>query len=489
MPKDRMTSSGDAPVLVVFRHDLRLSDNPALAAAAETGRPLAALFVLDEMSPGIRPLGGAARWWLDGSLRALAAQLATRGVPLTLQCGGMAERVVTAAQALGAADVVWTRRYAAAEQAADARMKSELARLGIGAHSFNGTLIIEPWEVRNGAGQPFRVFTPFWRAVRASSPVRALAEAVPTLRPHPRPLPSEDLDTWRLTPTTPDWAGGMRAAWTPGEAGALASVDRFLRDVLPGYAERRDRPDLLSTSRLSPHLRFGELSPVRLWHGTRTAIEAGATPAAESDIEKFLSEIGWREFAYHLLGQFPALAMAHFQPRFDAFPWRDDRMALNAWQKGRTGYPIVDAGMRELWHTGWMHNRVRMIVASFLVKHLLIDWRRGEEWFWDTLVDADPASNAASWQWVAGSGADAAPFFRILNPVLQGEKFDPQGAYVRRWVPELAALPDATLHRPWTAGELTLRDAGIVLGRTYPRPIVDHDHARARALAALRNIR
>jgi deoxyribodipyrimidine photo-lyase len=284
----------------------------------------------------------------------------------------------------------------------------------------------------------------------------------------------------------PDWAAGLRATWQPGERAAQARLKAFLDRDVAGYAADRDRPDR-ATSGLSPHLRFGEISPRQVWHAARFA--AAERPLLSGGIDKFLSEVGWREFCRHLLFDVPDLATRNLQPSFDGFGWRQDAAALAAWQRGRTGYPLVDAGMRELWHTGAMHNRVRMVAASFLVKHLLIDWREGEKWFWDTLVDADAGSNPANWQWVAGCGADAAPYFRVFNPVLQGEKFDPDGAYVRRWVPELAALPTGLIHQPWSAPPLELGGAGVVLGETYPRPIVDHKAGRERALAAYAKLR
>jgi deoxyribodipyrimidine photo-lyase len=319
-------------------------------------------------------------------------------------------------------------------------------------------------------------------------PLPAPAALAASTLPAGAALTPVSVDDLRLRPTKPDWAKEMATLWTPGEAGARMQLGRFLEGAVKGYGDNRNRPDRISTSRLSPHLRFGEIGPRQIWHATRAAFESGHASAKAYDVEKFLTEIGWREFSYHLLHQFPELANSNFQPKFDAFPWLDDAKALNAWQRGLTGYPIVDAGMRELWRTGWMHNRVRMIVGSFLVKHLLIDWRRGEDWFWDTLVDADPASNAASWQWVAGSGADAAPYFRIFAPVLQGEKFDPNGDYVRKYVPELAKLPKQHIHKPWAAPHPVLASAGITLGRDYPHPIVNHEDARKRALAAFKSI-
>jgi deoxyribodipyrimidine photo-lyase len=300
-------------------------------------------------------------------------------------------------------------------------------------------------------------------------------------------LAGDRLESWHLEPARPDWAGGLRETWKPGEISARSRLTAFLADGVAGYCTGRDRPDRIGTSGLSPHLRFGEISPRQVWHAAGFA--AAERPALSADIDKFLSELGWREFCRHLLFDVPDLMVRNLQPAFDGFAWRHDDMALRAWQRGLTGYPIVDAGMRQLWHCGVMHNRVRMVAASFLVKHLLIDWRQGERWFWDTLVDADAGSNPANWQWVAGCGADAAPYFRVFNPVLQGEKFDPDGFYVRRWVPELAQLPARVIHQPWSAAPLELKAAGVELGRTYPEPIIDHKVGRERALAAYARLR
>jgi deoxyribodipyrimidine photo-lyase len=476
--------------IVWFRDDLRVGDNPALTAAAATGAPVIACHVLDT-GQQIRPKGGASRWWLHHSLAALARSLEARGVTLLLFAGDARAIIPALAARTGATAVHWNRRYGAAEIAVDAEVKSALKTAGVTAESYNSSLLYEPWEVRSKAGEPLRVFSPFWRAALATG------EPPRPLPPPPRlagtPVPDASafgavtLDELGLLPTSPDWAGGLRESWSPGEAGALARLEEFLESAVRGYGDGRNRPDRPSTSRLSPHLRFGEIGPRQVWHAAEQARLAGDAPAG--DIAKFQAELGWREFSYHLLFHNPELPTRNFQPRFDAFPWDGNQAALRAWQRGRTGYPLVDAGMRELWTTGWMHNRVRMIVASFLVKHLLIDWRVGEEWFWDTLCDADAASNAASWQWVAGSGADAAPYFRVFNPVLQGEKFDPDGSYVRTYVPELAKLPAKFIHRPWTAPEADLSRAGVTLGTTYPRPIVDHDRARARALEAFAQLK
>jgi deoxyribodipyrimidine photo-lyase len=470
-----------SPALVWLRDDLRLDDQPAIAAAAD--RPALFVYVHDDASPGLRPLGGASRWWLAKSLAALRHEIAARGGRLDILRGPAGELIPELARGAGASHVYWTRRYGAAEIEIDKGVKAALADAGIAAKSFNGQLLREPWEVRTEAGGAFQVFTAFWRRHRAlgayAAPLRAPERLHAARWPSeaPRRVSLEDL---ALTPLKPDWSGGLAEAWRPGEEGARARLDRFVSEALEDYAEARDRPDGRNTSMLSPHLRFGEISPRRV----AAAIEA-ARGDAEGAADKYLAELGWREFSYSLLYDFPDLAKRAWRARFENFAYREDRAGLRAWERGRTGYPLVDAGMRELWATGYMHNRVRMIAASFLIKHLLIDWRRGEEWFWDTLCDADPANNPASWQWVAGSGADAAPYFRIFNPALQGQKFDPDGAYVRRWVPELSRLDAAHVHSPGRAPSDALARAGVVIGKTYPAPIVDHAFARRRALEGL----
>jgi len=476
-------SPNAAPIVVWFREDLRLDDNPALAAALADGRPVLALYVLDEGRDAPRAPGGASRWWLNLSLKALAKDLARIGVPLVLRKGPALTAVRKVLAEVGVAHIVWNRRYDPAGIAIDAELKAILRGDGLVAESFNGALLAEPWEVLTGAGQPYRVFTPFYRAMTARGAPARPRDFEPPARPMPEPpaLQSEEIDALLPLPARPDWAGGLRDTWVPGEAGARRRLETFVAERLRRYADRRDIPAADATSLLSPHLRFGEISPRRVWFAAGE-IDGG-------HLDKFRSELGWREFSYHLLFHFPDIGHASFQPRFEAFPWRDDPDGLRAWTRGRTGYPLVDAGMRELWHTGYMHNRVRMVVASFLIKHLLIDWRHGEAWFWDTLVDADPANNAASWQWVAGSGADAAPYFRIFNPTSQGETFDPDGAYVRRWVPELARLPASYIHKPHAAPREMLEQAGIRLGDTYPRPMVEHRSARQRALDAFQSIK
>jgi deoxyribodipyrimidine photo-lyase len=476
-----MNSSDSTPAIVWFRQDLRLSDNPALSAAATGGGAVICLYVLDDS--GDWPMGGASRWWLHHSLTALRASLQARGGDLILRRGPAGEALSELASETGARAVFWNRCYEPWAVARDTAIKSRLKAEGVEARSFNAGLLYEPWTIQTKTGEPYKVFSAFWRACALAGEPEAPAAAPETLPRLHHDLRSDALDEWALTPSRPDWAGGLRDAWTPGETGAQDRLDHFLNSTIGWYRADRDRPDRPHTSKLSPHLHFGEIGPRQVWRATQAL--AGHT----SDAEKFLTELGWREFSHHLLFHFPTLPERNLRAAFDAFPWADDPAGLEAWRRGRTGYPIVDAGMRELWTTGWMHNRVRMIAASFLVKDLLLPWQAGEAWFWDTLVDADLSANAASWQWVAGSGADAAPYFRIFNPVLQGEKFDPDGAYVRRWIPELARMPSTWIHKPWLAPPAALAGAGVRLGQSYPRPIVDHGVARDRALAAFAAIK
>ncbi|WP_417503977.1 cryptochrome/photolyase family protein [Microbacterium sp.] len=421
-----------SPSLVWFRDDLRLADNPALRAAIDRGEPVIALYVLDEESPGIRPLGGAARWWLHHSLASLDERLRERGGALVLRRGAAGHVVREAVADVGAGAVFWNRRYGGAEREIDSSLKSALRAEGLEVASFAASLLHEPWTVTTGSGTHYSVFTPFWRACLALPAPRApLPE--PRTVDGPDHVPASDaLDDWDLLPTRPDWAGGLRDTWEPGEPAARRRLTEFLAHDLPSYDRARDEPAAGATSLLSPRLRWGEISPFTVWHEAVGVDGAGG----------FLSELGWREFAWHTLYHSPDLATRNLRREFDAFPWPPlDPTHLEAWQHGETGVPLVDAGMRELWHTGYMHNRVRMVVASFLVKNLLIDWRLGEEWFWDTLVDADEANNPFNWQWVAGSGADAAPYFRVFNPELQAKKFDPQGLYISQWASEAPTEP------------------------------------------------
>jgi len=444
------------PSIVWLRDDLRIADNPALDAAVSRGGPVVVLYLLDDESPGIRPLGSASRWWLHHSLAALQDALHELGATLTLRRGSALTELPALIEQSGAGAVYWNRRYGAARDI-DARLKTQFAQAGLEVASFQGSLLFEPWTIRTGSGTPFKVFTPFWRACLASGEPREPLDAPTALAGFAgadAPA-SDELDDWQLLPPRPGWAEGLRETWTPGEAGAHERLDAFADEHLGEY-HRRDEPALPATSMLSPHLRFGEISPFQVWHRMQRDLDA----AARKNRAKFLSEIGWREFSYTILFHFPEIGSKNFRADFDAFPWnRPVPEILQRWQRGETGIPLVDAGMRQLWHIGYMHNRVRMITASFLTKNLLIDWREGEAWFWDCLVDADEANNSASWQWVAGSGADAAPYFRVFNPELQAKKFDGHGVYVNRWVPE-AGTPD------------------------YPEPMVDLKQSRQEALAA-----
>jgi len=467
-----------APLIVWFRQDLRLADNPALRAAVATGRPVIPVYILDDSTDW--KLGGASRWWLHGSLSALADALKARGIHLILRRGKAAAQLERLIEETGASDVYWNRCYEPETIRRDAAIKTDLKRRGLEAESFNSALLFEPWELKTKTGGPFKVFTPFWKAALQHAP-RSAGSVPRKLLACGHKIASDKLTDWKLRPTTPDWAGGLKAMWTPGEAGAQAQWKDFRDDIIAGYHTQRDIPGVRGTSRLSAHLHFGEISPHRLW------ADCGLMEPTQS-VVTFQKELIWREFSHHLLYHFPRMPSDPLRQQYAGFPWRKDQKVLKAWQRGQTGYPIVDAGMRELWHTGWMHNRVRMIVASFLVKHLLQPWQAGADWFWDTLVDADLANNSASWQWVAGCGMDAAPYFRIFNPMLQGAKFDAAGTYVRHWVPEIASLPDNYIHAPWTADSATLQAAKVTLGRTYPAPIVDHDVARKRALAALKSM-
>jgi deoxyribodipyrimidine photo-lyase len=471
--------------IVLFTLDLRLEDHPALAAAA-AGGPVVPLFVWDESPGGRRPIGGASRWWLAESLETLSSRLSEVGSRLILRSGNTAEAVVAVAKATGARTVHMSRAYEVGGAAKAKALGAVLLAKGITLTLHAGRLLYEPEALKTKAGEPFRVFTPFYRAALATGgPDRLLG--VPRLKA-PKTWPeSERLASWGLKPARPNWASGFASAWRPGETGAHARLEHFIAGPLANYGELRNRPDIDGVSRLSPHLHFGEISPRQIWH--RLSLAAGSDPSLARGVETYLRELVWREFSHHLLHHWPSMAERNLRRDFDGFPQRTDPEALKAWQRGLTGYPYIDAGLRELWTTGWMHNRVRMAVASFLIKHLLLPWQEGERWFWDTLVDADEAQNAQNWQWVAGSGADAAPYFRIFNPISQGRKFDPDGRYVRQWVPELAGLPTGLIHAPFEASPLELAAAGVVLGKTYPLPLVEHTAARDRALAAFETIK
>ena len=467
-----------APIIVWFRQDLRTRDHPALKAAADSGAPVLPLYILDDETPGDWKMGGASRWWLHGSLSALEADLKSRSSRLTLRKGQTSTVLKNICAETGAKAIYFSRGYEPHQTKAEAGIAAQLKSGDVECKRYSGSLLFEPEAVKTKTGGPFKVFTPFYKACLKLNSVKAPVATPKTLRT-PKSWPkSDNLDDWNLLPTKPDWTGGLRETWTPGAGGAKERLKTFLDERAQTYGGDRDRPDRAGTSALSPHLHFGEISPRQIWNATMQA--SAKSGVGDAGRTAFLRELIWREFSYHLLHHWPHIPEVPFNEAFGDFPWRDDLESLTAWQRGQTGYPIVDAGMRQLWHTGWMHNRVRMIVASFLTKHLLIHWREGAAWFWDTLVDADLANNSASWQWVAGSGADAAPYFRIFNPILQGSKFDPKGAYVRTWIPELRDVPDKAIHAPWEHGAIP---------DGYPDPIVDHKGARQRALAAYQDIK
>ncbi len=425
--------------------------------------------------------GAASRWWLYGSLEALDRSLRGLGSRLVIARGDSLAELRRVAREASATRVFWNRLYDPSTRERDTRIKQALRSDGLRCASSNGALLFEPWEIRNRAGEPYRVFSAFWRACLDKLPGIAAEPAPSNLPEVPPGLSSLSIDSLGLMPRV-RWDEGLAERWAPGEAAALARSAGFLDLDATGYGERRDIPAVAGTSRLSPHLHFGEISPRRLVAMAAERFGALASGPAEA----FVRELGWREFAHHLIHHFPHTVDHPLDPRYESFPWRDGASPalLADWQQGRTGIPLVDAGMRELWHTGWMHNRVRMIVASFLTKNLRLPWQLGARWFWDTLVDADLANNSFGWQWTAGCGADAAPYFRVFNPVRQGERFDPDGAYVRRWCPELAGLPSRHIHQPWTAAAQVLDASGVTLGRDYPKPIVDLGRSREEALEA-----
>lgn len=466
----------EKPAILWFRQDLRLNDNPALDAAVRSGVAIVPLLIMDDETPGVWKPGAASRWWLHHSLK---------NFPQMVIRKGKAEKVLPdVIRETGAGAVYWNRCYEPHAVARDSRIKERLKTSGIEAESFKASLLHEPWEIRNKQGGAYKVYTPFSKTcLERGDPDKSLPAPKAVKWKTAKTL---ELDELELLPKIP-WDKGFYADWKPGETGALERLDDFLENGIHGYAEGRDFPGWENVSRLSPYLHWGNIGPRQVWNAVRLRQAAGKIKAA--DAEKFLKEILWREFSYHLLYEFPNLPEKPLDSRFEKFAWKKSSKNLKAWQHGQTGYPIVDAGMRQLWQTGWMHNRVRMIVASFLVKDLLIPWQAGEAWFWDTLVDADLGNNAASWQWVAGCGADAAPFFRIFNPVTQGQKFDPDGSYVRRFVPEIAGLTDKYIHCPWEAPSEVLKNCGIILGKTYPQPIVNHGEARQTALAAFERLK
>ena len=472
-----------------LRRDLRLDDNPALGAATRGAERVLPLYIQapDEETPWAP--GAASRWWLHGSLASLDRDLRARGSRLVIAKGDTLDTLRSVARRIGATRVHWSRLYDPATRERDSRIKQALRESGLQAESHNASLLREPWDIGNGAGQPYRVFTPVWRRCLPELGACAPHEVPPRLCPAPE-IEGLALGELGLLPSIP-WDRGLAERWQPGESAALERARRFVARGLTEYAERRDLPGSAGTSCLSASLHYGEIGPRRLLALILAGHGAPDSPAAMP----YARQLVWREFAHHLLFHFPHTADRPLDPRFARFPWRNPesdeaaRRDLIDWQRGRTGIPLVDAGMRELWQTGWLHNRSRMAVASLLTKNLRIPWQAGARWFWDTLVDADLACNTLGWQWTAGCGADAAPYFRVFNPVRQGERFDPEGIYVRRWCPELARLPAKHLQQPWTAPAAVLREAGIVLGRDYPLPIVDLARSRTEALGAYGTIK
>ena len=480
---------------MLFRKDLRLYDNQALHAACLNHHVLP-VFIWPEESAEFS-MGGASKWWLHYSLKGLQNQLAANKQQLIFLKQtpeqSLDSILTTLCQLNQCEHVFWNRRYEPHHIQQDTKLKATLKDQGIDVHSFNNNLLSEPWQHVNKQGTPFKVFTPYWRhcknAFLSSSPISS-----------PLPMPKFQvvsdwktpdhcqLDDFNLLPSKPDWAQGFHQYWQPGEEHAQNKWNQFLSHNIENYDQTRNFPNIDGTSKLSPHLAFGEISTRQIWHDIQH--QKNHLTISQSDaIDCYLSEIGWREFSYYQLFHFPELPHKNFNSRFNQFKWNNNETDLSAWHKGMTGYPLIDAGLRELWQTGYMHNRVRMVVASFLCKDLLIDWQSGATWFWDTLLDADLASNSASWQWCAGCGADAAPFFRIFNPVTQSEKFDPEGNYIKRWVPELSKLPSKWIHKPWEAPTDVLQSANIMLGKHYPVPIVDHKSARLEALERYKHLK
>ena len=477
----------ESPVIVWYRRDLRIQDNLALNAALQREVPVIAVYIHDEPGEGRWKSGRASLSWLHYSLLSLADSFKEKKSELLIFEGDSLTVLNSLIAKTGATSVYWNRRYEPEIIKRDSSIKTELSSQGIDVKSFNGSLLHEPHTIANKSGLPFQVFSPFWKHCLTLDKDAAVECTTKVFKHYSGTLKGVKIETLGLLPDR-GWDKSFYINWTPGEVSARDRLKKFLSVSAAEYKDQRNFPAVAGTSGMSPHLHFGEISPRQIWKAC-LGLVAGDFSSLNRGITHFISEVGWREFAYHLLFHFPHTPTKALRSEFNHFPWNDDAAGLKAWKKGMTGYPIVDAGMRELWTTGWMHNRVRMIVGSFLVKDLLLDWREGADWFWDKLIDADLASNTMGWQWVSGSGADAAPYFRIFNPILQAQKFDAEGVYIRKWVPEISKLPNTFLHQPWTAPLGVLESAGIKLGRDYPKPIVDHGEARYAALEALKKIK
>ncbi len=480
-------SSDITPIIMWFRDDLRVSDNEALFEAASQGAVIP-VYIHDETDKNIRKAGAASKWWLHHALCSLKHDLEKLNSTLLVFKGNSEDVLTQLSKETGARKVFWHKSYEIPTRKRDDILAKTLQAEGFQTKQFAGKLLFEPEMIRNGSGEPFKVFTPFWKhCVKQANDVSALLPVPKQLKLPPLSITGEAIESLQLLPKL-DWDKGFYAQWQVSEKAAGDLLETFMQKHLQHYSKGRDFPASNHTSSLSPYLHFGQISPRQVWHSVRGYVESIA-PEKQNAADKFLSEIGWREFCAHLLFHFPHMPTKPFKKEFDAFTWEKNQEWLEAWKIGKTGYPLVDAGMRQLWQTGVMHNRVRMVVASFLIKHLRINWQIGEAWFWDTLVDADYASNIASWQWVAGCGADAAPYFRIFNPILQSKKFDEEAAYIRHYVPELAKLPDDMIHTPWEVPPMLLLDAGLRLGKDYPHPIVEHAEARDKAMEAYKKMK
>ncbi len=481
----------DNVVIVWFREDLRLEDNPAFFTACQKAKHIIPVYIFDDQNSGRWPLGAASRWWLERSLTSLAQQLKRHGNELLFFKGDALEVLSKIAARSNAAAVYWNRLYGPAQIERDKKVKSTLRQSGIDAVSLKGNVLIEPWKVLNKSDQPYKVFTPYWNRVKqllVNQPpsIYPLLDAIPSA---PKKLPdSMTIKSLKLYTGDVDWARDFPDYWQPGVGGAKNLKNTFIDAAIDNYSNQRDLPDVDGTSRLSPHLHFGELSVNQLWFDIWQSLQS-ESQATQQQLWSYLRQLVWRDFSQYLLFHFKQIDEQPFRPEFTEFPWQHDQQSLQLWQQGKTGYPLVDAGMRQLWRAGWMHNRVRMVCASFLTKHLLIHWHHGANWFWDTLVDADLANNSCGWQWVAGCGADAAPYFRIFNPITQSKKFDAKGNYIRRWVPELAGLDTKYIHEPWLATEAKGKQTGLELNQNYPHIIIEHSFARQRALQAYAQMR